>query len=87
MDDRGSQATNVLIHRAKFVVGELGPWLGSEAIRLCGGTTIAKRFALERHYRDARCGGLMPAKSDDCLVYVGRAAMGLDVDKASETYW
>ena len=42
---------------------------------------------LERLYRDARCGGLMPAKSDDCLSYAGKMALGIDASKADQTYW
>lgn len=87
MEKRGSVEANAAIHRAKYMCGELGPWLASLAIRTCGGTTIAKRFPLERYYRDSRCGGLMPATSDECLMYVGKAALGFDVTKTSETYW
>jgi alkylation response protein AidB-like acyl-CoA dehydrogenase len=83
----GSTSANVAIHRAKYMVGELGPWMASEAIRLCGGSTIFKSMPLERYYRDARCGGLMPAKSDDCLSYVGKAMLGLDVRSPLSSYW
>jgi alkylation response protein AidB-like acyl-CoA dehydrogenase len=83
----GSHEANVAIHRAKYMVGEVAPELASMAIRICGGSTISKRMPLERLYRDARCGGLMPAKSDDCLTYVGKAAMGTDVTKVEESYW
>jgi alkylation response protein AidB-like acyl-CoA dehydrogenase len=83
----GSEAANRAIHRAKFMVGELGPEMGSQAIRICGGSTISKHMPLERLYRDARCGGLMPAKSDDCLSYVGKMALGIDATKADQTYW
>ena len=83
----GSHEANVAIHRAKYMVGEVAPELASMAIRICGGSTISKRMPLERLYRDARCGGLMPAKSDDCLRYVGKAAMGTDVTKVEESYW
>jgi alkylation response protein AidB-like acyl-CoA dehydrogenase len=86
-DAPGSNEANVAIHRAKFVVGEMAPELASMAIRICGGSTISKRMPLERLYRDARCGGLMPAKSDDCLRYVGKASLGIDVTKAEESYW
>lgn len=83
----GEQETNNAIHHAKFLVSELGPWLTSAAIRLCGGSTISKRMPLERFFRDSRCGGLMPATSDDCLLYLGKAAFGSDLTKPSETYW
>jgi alkylation response protein AidB-like acyl-CoA dehydrogenase len=85
--DRGSKATNAAVHRAKFFVGEVGPHIASQAIRLCGGTAISKHLPMERYYRDIRCCGLMPAKSDECLWYVGKEALGFDINKASETYW
>ncbi len=84
---RSALETYAAIHRAKYMVGEIGPWLASEAIRLCGGASISKRFPLERYYRDARCGGLMPARSDDCLTYVGRAVLGVDIADPTQSYW
>jgi len=83
----GKPETNVAVHRSKYMAGELGPELSSQAIRLCGGGTIAKRLPLERFYRDSRCGGLMPATSDECLQYVGKAALGYDMNRLSESYW
>lgn len=85
--DRGSKETNAAIHRAKFYVGEIGPEIASMAVRACGGGTISKHLPMERYYRDIRCCGLMPAKSDECLWYVGKEAFGVDVNKPSETYW
>ena len=85
--DRGSKETNAAVHRGKYFVGEMGPHIASQAIRLCGGSTISKHMPMERYYRDIRCCGLMPAKSDECLWYVGKEALGFDTNKASETYW
>ena len=85
--DRGSKTTNAAVHRAKYYVGEIGPDLASQAIRICGGTAISKHLPMERYYRDIRCCGLMPAKSDECLWYIGKEAFGFDTNKASETYW
>ncbi len=85
--DRGSKTTNAAVHRAKYYVGEIGPHVASQAIRLCGGSAISKHLPMERYYRDIRCCGLMPAKSDECLWYVGKEALGFDINKASETYW
>ncbi len=87
LSDRGSRETNAAIHRAKYYVGEVGPQIASQAIRICGGTTVSKHLPLERYYRDIRCCGVMPAKSDECLWYVGKEAFGYDVNKAAETYW
>ncbi len=86
-EDRGSRTTNAAIHRAKYFVGEVGPQIASEAIRICGGGTISKHLPLERYYRDIRACGLMPAKSEECLWYVGKEALGFDVNKWDETYW
>ncbi len=83
----GSVEANTAIHQSKFIVSELGPSLTSDAIRLCGGSTIAKFMPLERYYRESRCGGLMPATSDECLLYLGKAAFGTDLTKPDETYW
>ncbi|GJM28802.1 MAG: BEC protein [Cyclobacteriaceae bacterium] len=83
----GTPEANMAIHHAKFMVSELGPRLTSEAIRTCGGSTISRRMPLERYFREARCGGLMPATSDECLFYLGKAAFGTDLSKPSETYW
>ena len=83
----GTPEANTAIHHAKYMVSELGPRLTSEAIRTCGGSTISKRMPLERYFREARCGGLMPATSDECLFYLGKAAFGSDLSKPSETYW
>ncbi len=84
---RGAPETNLAIHRAKYMVSELGPSLASTAMRLCGGRSIFRSQPLERYYRDARCGGLMPATSDDCLVYVGKIEMGFDPRSDAVSYW
>ena len=75
------------IHHSKYIVGELAPRLASNAIRLCGGSGIAKSLPLERFYRDARCAGLMPATSDGCLLYAGKSALGFDLTQIREIYW
>lgn len=46
------------------------------AIRTCGGTTIMKKFPLERLYRDSRCGALMlPWSAEACLERLGRECL------------
>ncbi len=46
------------------------------AIRTCGGTSIMKKFPLERWYRDSRCGSLMlPWSAEACLERLGREAL------------
>lgn len=86
-DQPGTPETNTAIHCSKHAVSELAPKLASDAMRLCGGSSIARALPLERFYRDARCGGLMPATSDECLLYAGKSALGFDLTDISETYW
>jgi alkylation response protein AidB-like acyl-CoA dehydrogenase len=46
------------------------------AIRTCGGQAMLKEFALERIYRDSRCGSLMlPWTAELCLDRLGREAL------------
>lgn len=84
---RGSPEANAAIHHAKYLVSETGPTLTASAIRLCGATSLARRLPLERFYRESRCGALMPAQSDDCLTYLGKAAFGTNLKNPIETYW
>lgn len=84
---RGSDEANAAIHHAKYLVSETGPTMTASAIRMCGATTLAKRLPLERYYRESRCGALMPAQSDDCLIYMGKAAFGANLKNPIETYW
>lgn len=84
---RGSDETNAAIHHAKYLVSETGPAMTASAIRMCGATSLAKRLPLERYYRESRCGGLMPAQSDDCLKYLGKMAFGANLKNPIETYW
>ena len=84
---RGSAEANAAIHHAKYLVSETGPTLTASAIRLCGASSISKHLPLERFYRESRCGALMPAQSDDCLKYLGKAAFGANLKNPIETYW
>jgi alkylation response protein AidB-like acyl-CoA dehydrogenase len=58
---------------ACFTVMENAPAVASKAIRVCGGSSIMRKLALEQHYRDARCGSLMlPWSADVCVERLGR---------------
>ncbi len=84
---RGTAEANAAIHHAKYLVSETGPTMTASAIRLCGASSMARRLPLERYYRESRCGALMPAQSDDCLKYMGKAAFGANLKNPIETYW
>lgn len=83
----GSVEANTAIHNSKYICSELGPWMTSNAIRMLGASALSKKLPLERYYRDSRCGGLMPATSDACLSYLGKAAFGVDLTIPGKTYW
>ena len=47
--------------------------IAAKAIRTCGGQALLKNLALERIYRDSRCGSLMlPWTAEICLDRLGR---------------
>ena len=53
---------------------ETAPEIASTAVRVCGGRSLLRPSALERMYRDARCGATMlPWSVEVCLGRLGRA--------------
>jgi alkylation response protein AidB-like acyl-CoA dehydrogenase len=60
-------------YAAQFTVMENAQAIAAKAIRTCGGQALLKNLALERIYRDARCGSLMlPWTAEICLDRLGR---------------
>jgi alkylation response protein AidB-like acyl-CoA dehydrogenase len=63
-------------YAAQFTVMENANALAAKAIRTCGGQAMLKSLALERVYRDSRCGSLMlPWTAEICLDRMGREAL------------
>jgi alkylation response protein AidB-like acyl-CoA dehydrogenase len=63
-------------YAAQFTVMENANTLAAKAIRTCGGQAMLKNLALERIYRDSRCGSLMlPWTAEICLDRIGREAL------------
>src|ERR1700730_3393124 len=63
-------------YAAQFTVMENANALAAKAIRTCGGQAMLKSLALERIYRDSRCGSLMlPWTAEICLDRIGREAL------------
>lgn len=57
---------------------ETAPEVAALAIRVCGGRSLLKPSALERIYRDARCGAVMlPWSVEVCLDRLGTFDLGL----------
>jgi alkylation response protein AidB-like acyl-CoA dehydrogenase len=63
-------------YAAQHTVMENANAIATKAIRTCGGQAMLKSLALERIYRDSRCGSLMlPWTAEICLDRIGREAM------------
>ena len=59
-------------YAAQYTVMENANELAQLAIRTCGGQSMLKSLALERIYRDSRCGSLMlPWTAELCLDKLG----------------
>jgi alkylation response protein AidB-like acyl-CoA dehydrogenase len=63
-------------YAAQFTVMESANAIAAKAIRTCGGQAMLKSLALERIFRDSRCGSLMlPWTAEICLDRIGREAL------------
>jgi alkylation response protein AidB-like acyl-CoA dehydrogenase len=79
VDAAGPDPTPEQLRRAwtaQVTVMETAPEVASLAIRVCGGRSLLRPQALERIYRDARCGATMlPWSVETCLDRLGRAGL------------
>jgi alkylation response protein AidB-like acyl-CoA dehydrogenase len=82
--DPGEPDTNRWVWRAKLVAGETAMDVAASMLEACGAGASRRGSALERLYRDARCGSLQPATSDVCADWLGMAALGLEPDADAE---
>jgi alkylation response protein AidB-like acyl-CoA dehydrogenase len=63
-------------YATQFTVMENANALAAKAIRTCGGQAMLKALALERIFRDSRCGSLMlPWTAEICLDRLGRETL------------
>jgi alkylation response protein AidB-like acyl-CoA dehydrogenase len=84
---RGTTEANALVHAAKYTVGELGPDLIREAVSLCGSAAVSRSKPLERLIREIQYCAVMPAKPEECLEYLGKAALGVDMSEERSFAW
>jgi len=79
MSEAGPNPTKEQVLRAytaQHSVMENANEIAQLAIRTCGGQSMLKSLALERIYRDSRCGSLMlPWTAEICLDRIGREAL------------
>lgn len=78
--DPGGEQTNRWVWRAKLLAGQTAQDVAASMLEAAGTGASRRGSALERLYRDARCGALQPATSDVCADWLGAAALGADAD-------
>jgi alkylation response protein AidB-like acyl-CoA dehydrogenase len=83
-DAPGEPETNRWVWRAKLLAGEAAMDVAASVLEACGTAATRRGSALERLYRDARCGSLQPATSDVCADWLGYAVLGRDPDADAE---
>jgi alkylation response protein AidB-like acyl-CoA dehydrogenase len=67
---------------------EAAPAVASQGVKVCGGHSLLKPQALERIYRDARCGAVMlPWSVEACLGRLGRSGLFDDEDGREAPLW
>lgn len=85
--DPGTPETNRWIWRAKLLAGDCAAEVAGSALEACGTSATRRGAALERIYRDARCGSLQPATSDVCADWLGDAVLGRDPEAGEVPRW
>nr|MDQ3579726.1 acyl-CoA dehydrogenase [Actinomycetota bacterium] len=83
-DAPGTPETNRWVWRAKLTAGDTAARVASSMLEAAGTSASRRGHALERIFRDARCGALQPATSDVCADWLGVAALGGDPDNDAQ---
>jgi alkylation response protein AidB-like acyl-CoA dehydrogenase len=80
----GEPDTNVAVYRAKLLAGDAAMEAAASVSEACGLHALSRGAPLERLYRDARLGAVMPPRSDICAELLGTSALGLEPEKEME---
>ncbi len=73
---RPARAQRLRAYACQYTVMEYCNEICRDAIRVCGGRSLARSLRLEQLYRDSRCGSLMlPWTPDICLERIGRESL------------
>ena len=67
-----------ILNQAKYLATEAAKEIAERAVRLTGGRGLLRSLPLERHFRDALAGVVMPPANDRCLETVGKIALGME---------
>ena len=74
----GDPDTNRQLYQAKLLAGDAAMEVAASLAEACGLGALRRGSPLERIFRDARSGAIMPPRSDICADYLGTAALGGD---------
>ncbi len=74
----GEAETNTWIYRAKLLAGDTATEAAANLAEARGLGALGRGSPLERIFRDARFGEIMPPRSDICADYLGVGALDLD---------
>ncbi|HEX2025830.1 MAG TPA: acyl-CoA dehydrogenase family protein [Actinomycetota bacterium] len=74
----GDPETNRAVYRAKLLAGDTAMTVAASMAEACGAGALRRGAALERVFRDARAGALMPPPSDVAGEYLGSSILGVD---------
>jgi alkylation response protein AidB-like acyl-CoA dehydrogenase len=74
----GETQTNRAVYRAKLIAGDAATDVAATCTEACGLGALRRGHPLERLFRDARSGAIMPPSSDVCADVLGTSVLGLD---------
>jgi alkylation response protein AidB-like acyl-CoA dehydrogenase len=74
----GEPETNRCTYRAKLVAGDVAMRVSASMAEACGLGALQRGSPLERIFRDARSGAIMPPSSDVSGEYLGAMALGVE---------
>lgn len=74
----GHPETNRWVYRAKLLAGDVVMSVAASIAEACGLSALTRGSPIERGFRDARLGAVMPPRSDVCADYLGATLLGLD---------
>ena len=80
----GEPDTNRWVYRAKLLAGDAAMDAAASCAEACGLGALRRGAPLERLFRDARSGAVMPPSSDVCADVLGTAVLGLDPFSGSD---
>lgn len=84
---RGSPEANRLVYAAKLIAGDTAVRVAQDVVEATGLRSLTRGSPLERIYRDARMGALMPPRSDVAADILGAMALGRGLEGLEVPPW